>query len=145
MSLQLGRNFREADRAVVRGNLPKANDGKTRPYGESGPTITVGVNRSGEAVAKDIQRRLMPDYDKVWAKGMQWVMEANAFDAAQETNVKMLAGILGAEVRKNGEFYRYTKQYTVSGRVGDKEASLDIHNIPLDKAKAILQVLAQET
>lgn len=90
------------------------------PGGHLSHSITVSLGKSGEAIARDIKRRLFPDYLPEYAETMQRKAQAEAqrdeaFRAAQE-----IARIFGAAAP---ERRRDEGSYTVYGDGVDAEVS----------------------
>jgi len=115
------------------------------PYGTPAPSITVSPLKTAEQVAKDIKRRVLPEYLPLWTAAIEnknkWLKrEVDADDFARE-----LAGVLGVEYRGKGR-----NGYGDERRVGhfkvspyDCTAKLEV-DLPREKALAIARLLGKE-
>jgi hypothetical protein len=100
----------DGGRVRISGKYPRLYDrhrmvGYAIPYGEHPPSITCAVSRGAEAIAQDVERRLLPDYrvllEKVWSIIAQYRMRNEATKRAagrlialfpEETDVRAREG-----------------------------------------------------
>jgi len=64
-------------------------------------SITVDPNRLPKAIAKDIQRRLLAEYDAAWAEATQRRDNALAEEVAHKALTDNLAALMGPDVRRS--------------------------------------------
>jgi hypothetical protein len=67
-------------------------------YGITWPTITVAESRGAEAIAKEITRRLLPEYEKAWNEASGRAQRAQDYDDETTAGAEKLAEILGGKV-----------------------------------------------
>lgn len=105
------------------------------PYGEHGPSITCAMDRGAEAIADDIQRRLLPEYrellEKVQAAIVTQMMRNEATKAVADCLLEVLPPNTHVrrnereqweyELQPNGCIYQITVQGT-----DDPQGSVDI-------------------
>ncbi|MBW4628210.1 MAG: hypothetical protein KME49_22535 [Brasilonema octagenarum HA4186-MV1] len=121
--------------------------------------ITVAADKSIEAIAKDIKRRLLPNYTAAFEKWREIVAKDIEKDNAAFAGIKEIivaAGRVpdpdtgGAPYKYNSHYWAcyhakkategngYTPSFKVSSFDG-KEFDLELHNIPLQQAKLIAE------
>lgn len=148
-------------RFTVYGDWPKTADGvETRPgYGETPPSITVGMNRGAKALAREIERRFFPEYFRQWEILKKQADESDAYYIRVDQLARELATLMpGADVlsdrRKGTECYpNRTDARNAAGKIhwydsetgygdvsvhGDATANLDLHAVPLSIVRKIL-------
>ena len=76
---------------------PPSADGwrYTLPYGEHMPSISVRADRSPDAIAREITRRLLPAYDAVWAQYLETKAGHDAYVGETLGTVARIGGALG--------------------------------------------------
>lgn len=106
-------------------------------YHGNNPMITVSPRRTSQAIARDIEQRFLPDYDKLFAKS--WADADNERRRLQEKieDTQRLADLLGVPYRQSsdpndireldwseGEFYARVR--TENGRVYLNRVSMSL-------------------
>jgi len=76
---------------------PQSADGwrYSLPYGEHMPSISVRADRPPHAIAREITRRLLPAYEKVWAHYVAQKAGHDAYVGETLDTVARIAGALG--------------------------------------------------
>ncbi|MGW0061396.1 hypothetical protein ACWDTT_15900 [Streptosporangium sandarakinum] len=98
--LLLNQAYNEPNRVRIHGLLP---DNPHRDHlGVEGGTITVSMTRSGKAIAGDITRRLLPDYESAVETALLKIAEADKHRQALATLIDDLAARIPGS-RKGGE------------------------------------------
>lgn len=92
--------YRMEGRVEFRGAWPQYRD-KTWYSGGKSVSITCDVKRKPENLAKDIQRRLLPDYDKEYAKALAYVRSHDERSVEAETTAKRMAALIGGQACEN--------------------------------------------
>jgi hypothetical protein len=106
LQLHSSKGYDLCDRLHVQGSL---NIGRNREYvqvyerGPSGtgwdrcinPDITVALSRGAEAIAKEITRRLLPEYLRIYALAVAKLQDDNAYDTKVDNNLRILAKAIG--------------------------------------------------
>lgn len=132
----------DGKRLVVSGSYPHGAYNKV--YGYETHRITVSPDRPYEAIAKDIQRRLLPGYLPELASVLDRVRKHDEGVDAQTRVADELAAILG-ETPRAGEVGIYQTTHGTYGKVrvlhGGDHVSLELSNLDADRAKRILAIL----
>jgi len=116
-------------------------------YGEKHLSISVSATRTADQIVKEIQRRFLPPFLEIARKAEQIQMQHNAYRQRLETCLGRLKGELLEESEKqNGKIHLHlddiwgTAQYS-----GDDQVTIDMHNVPLEKAGRVLAILREKT
>ena len=102
MKLYLNNGYWDHSRITIIGSRPQQNNGSH--FSVSWPDnlrITVAPTRPAKAVAKDIERRLLPQYREAFQKAAEDIAERQRQRTEAERIASMLAGILGCKVSEN--------------------------------------------
>ena len=74
----------EVEKIKISGELPKDAKGQKPhvglPYGQSMPSICVNGDKRAEIIAKDIERRLLPEYIPLLKIGLERISSSNAYE-----------------------------------------------------------------
>lgn len=142
--IHLWRN-EDSPRIEVRGHYP----GNGYVY-RNAPQITVGFKRDAEAIARDIGRRFIPPYLKLYAEEIESKRIAEKAKAGREKAAGTLAKILDEEqkgesvhifIDLGGDLNAIYGDFTVRNPDGDTDVKLN--GVPLKAAKAICRVIAK--
>ena len=94
-------------------DLPKDAKGEipyVEGYGQFGkrmPSINTSFNKTPEQIARDIERRLMPEYMDVLMKAMARIASSDAYHSKTEGFAGQIAKLVGVEAKGNKiDFYR---------------------------------------
>ncbi|MGA2260006.1 MAG: hypothetical protein ABSH28_01070 [Acidobacteriota bacterium] len=102
MKLYLNNGYWDHSRITIMGSRPQSES--RNHFSVNWPDnlrITVAPNRPANAVAKDIGRRLLPNYREAFQKASEEIDERHQQRMAAERIANNIAGILGCEVSKN--------------------------------------------
>jgi hypothetical protein len=135
----------------VSSDLPKNAKGETpyvTGYGQLGkrmPSINVSFDKTPQQIAKDIERRLLPEYLPVLEKAVEQIADSDAYYNKTESFAEEIARIVGVEAKGNTvDFYR--SKYPVFGEkhgkaeVHDDEVSLELR-LTYEMMKDVLEFL----
>ena len=97
----------------VSSDLPKDAKGEipyVEGYGQLGkrmPSINTSFNKTSEQIAKDIERRLMPEYMDILMKALSRIASSDAYHSKTEGFAGQIAKLVGVEAKGNKvDFYR---------------------------------------
>jgi hypothetical protein len=124
------------------------------PYGTSAPKISCTLSKSAEQVARDIQRRLLPEYLPLLAQCKACVAETLDYRAKRDAAAEKLAKVIGAPVRYEShasdrapriDVYHSHKlrEASMDIDVGDDEVRFERLRVSHDEAEAILSLLVK--
>lgn len=157
-------------RVEVRGNYPKQADGsyagdiwytqeerearkaKGIPDTEYGkiqkPSITISPDKTAEQIAKDIQRRFLPDYLDYRKRLDARIKETDDYESRTKTNLETLkkAKLTDYE-EKQKRFSGYAKKGCEGARyevkVSGTDVDVELHNLTVDQAEEILSIIVK--
>ena len=116
------------------------------PYGVSRPGISVGLERGGAVIAKEIQRRFLPGYDAVFSRIAKSVREATEYRDMQEGICARLAVLAGAEPKRTNkrDFALYSGE--ISGRyleakISGGEVDIKLENLTEAQAGEVIRLV----
>lgn len=67
-------------RFIIRGEFPKDKKGQVHaPYNATWPQISIAINRGAEKIAKAIQSRLMPEYERQLTVALETNLKSDAY------------------------------------------------------------------
>lgn len=92
--------YRMDGRITFRGCWPQYQDG-TIYSGGATPSITCAQGTSIEGMVRHVMRRLLPEYDPVYAEAHHYVSRRDARSAEAEIVAHRIAGTIGACVGRN--------------------------------------------
>lgn len=86
-----------ADRFVIRGEFPRDKKGQlhNNTYRDKWPEITVAIDRGPEKIAKAIQGRLMPEYERQLATALENIKKSDAYHAGRLQILRSVAEYFG--------------------------------------------------
>jgi len=102
MKLYLNNGYWDHSRITIMGSRPQSES--RNHFSVNWPDnlrITVAPNRSATAVAKDIERRLLPNYREAFQKASEDIAERHQQRMEAERIANNIADILGCEVSQN--------------------------------------------
>lgn len=141
--LHLLPNWRDKSRLIIMGDLTPKYPHNEGPYSSDlhreAREITVGINRTPQAIAAEITRRLLPAYREQQAKWRERCADYDAGKDRQQAGAERLAQAMGVEPnREKGKVYRYEHRRTVSFEVTmDGDVKVEVHYVPLELALKI--------
>jgi hypothetical protein len=158
LSLESSKGYELKDRVSISGSLNIGRNGAFVTVYEGGQrlspgSITVALSRGPEAIAKEITRRLLPEYLRVYALAMAKLQADNAYDFEVSANLHLLAKAVGTVVpsdknpnnsyveaqRESISFHRGEAYGTI--RVSNKTAQLELRSLTLTQAVHILSYI----
>lgn len=137
----------ETARIEIYGKYPTHN-GKQKHISGGEPRITVAAKRGAVAIAKDITKRFLPKYLPLYEEAAAWVQQKVRADDRDAANLAAIATALGVDAPKP-DSKRVKLPYSEGRCWGHFEAgydgtfSVDLHNVSLDTAVAIAQILRE--
>jgi hypothetical protein len=155
--------YNESTRLTISGHMHIGKNGSYVEVYEKGadgsgwnhvysPSITVAIKRGPKAVAKDIAKRFLPEYLRVFALAKAKVAEDNAYDTAITANLQHLAKVAGESVPESFSWRREGRKsftwrlrgnyHTVTASAED--CSLKLDNLTLEQAEQIIRLLKTE-
>ena len=97
----------------VSADLPKDAKGEipyVEGYGQFGkrmPSINTSFNKTPEQIAKEIERRLMPEYMDILMKALSRIASSDSYHNKTEGFAEQIAKLVGVEAKGNKvDFYR---------------------------------------
>jgi hypothetical protein len=133
-------------RIVIEPVWPNGTDGSVFPYRHDRPdcSITVGESRDPVAIAREIDRRLMPCYREAFTRAAAQRDEHDAYTARQAANLEMFAAMLGGSVR--GECVNVQMGAAVDRvgyihgfQVGGNSVQWEFRSVPIETARKLLE------
>lgn len=132
----------DGKRLVISGSYPDGAYNKA--YGYETHRITVSPGRPAEAIAKEVQRRLLPHYLPTLATVLRRIQQHDEGVDGQRRAAAELAAIVGEEPRES-EVYVSLHQHGTYGKVrvlhGGDRVSLELSSLDVDRAKRVLAIL----
>ncbi len=124
--------------------------------GEDSPGIKATLSKGYEAIAKDIKRRFLPEYLRIWAKCQAKADQTNAYESKQAYNWARLGeleivkpyrnGTQQGDVRlgtkKDEDSYNYDRGYGTINMESADSVKIELRSVPIDRAIAILKAIA---
>lgn len=131
-------------KAHVFGIYPSGPSGSVSIYGIERPSINVSLERTVEAIAKDIERRFLPDYREYLGKVRERVKSDTDYRSLTESNFEKVMGRKRNDNEKNGSGAGWLgSEFDCSGEVqvnGDS-VTMTLRSVTPDQAAAILAIL----
>lgn len=145
----------ERGKLVIDGEYPRTDAGDfiSPPYGESYPKIRVNPERGAKVIAKDIERRLLPEYRKYLAYVLDRKKQADEYMSVQKRNVQEMLQLLDGAGTLNqrdphavdGRFsLGHDREYYGDAFVSDYTVEFHIRSMSLARARKIAAILAEK-
>ena len=144
--LHLSREYRTG-RYQWSGTYPRDTKGQDHmPYNATRPSITTSPDKAPEQAARDVTRRLLPEYLALLEQCQARVAQANDYATTTARNAAKLAAMLNTvpdERPRNGDacvrFHRgeYYGDVTVNG----ESIRIDVRSLTVEQAARVLRVL----
>jgi hypothetical protein len=151
MRMEHSVGYDKNDRVAIGGSL---NIGKNRAFVEvrengkrvGTDEITVALSRGPEAIAKEIMRRLLPEYLRVLAVAQAKVKADAEYEAKKVSNLRQLAKSIGKTLAYTDEqLAERSSFYTDYGTVEASGSTAYLKlNLTIEQAEHILKYLAKE-
>jgi len=132
------------DRIRISGNFPKTEKGEyIDPYNyrDKRHEITVSNTKTPEQIARDIERRFLTRYRELLKTVTQRVNQSNDYE---RTCVKHLEEIKGKKLtEEEKKQHRFGLHGEISGEfsVHGDSARIELHSVPVETAKKIMQLV----
>jgi hypothetical protein len=81
-------------------DFPRTDKGEYAFYGHKHPEINVSDQKTPEQIARDIERRLMPEYTKELQEVVDRIEKTNLYNQRQKENIQKLADYFGVEFKE---------------------------------------------
>jgi len=96
--------YRLAGRVTLRGVWPRYKDGNRyqTATGELAPEITCSASRAPKAIARELERRLLPEFLAKSAAAVAYVAQHDAFQVDAEAAAERIAAAIGGTVEAPG-------------------------------------------
>jgi hypothetical protein len=149
MSLYVSTSGYEKWKIRISGDYPRNwKNEYIRPYDyneKASDSINVSHEKTADQIAKDIERRLMPEYKIRLAKVQKLNKSSNDY---QNNSIKLLEELKGFPADKyeteNRKFSLHMETGFCSIDVHGNEVSLDIHSVSGETAKKIIAILKEK-
>jgi len=136
----------DGDRFELCAGWPKYKSGE-RYHPDEILSITVATKRTAEAVASEIERRLLPKYLPAYAKALTNITARDTEQAAMQACAGRLAALVGASAGENGRggygLYGATPECVLKVSVKTRGTSLELIDLDEVTAARILTLLKQ--
>lgn len=130
---------------------PPSWGGSWLPYDVKSTKINVSLKKSAEAIARDIERRLLPEYEAQLEEALRRKAEHEGFEDKAMTNMKRIAKVVGATGKLDPErhevnLYRSSKLSEQHGdiKVSSDSVTFDRFSVTVDEAVAMLEALIEK-
>jgi len=115
----------------------------------SAPRITSALSRGPMAIAKDIAKRFLPEYLRVFALAQAKVQADADYDAAITANLQRLAKVAGVKLPSAQQYYNEVNKsfhFSVGQRYYDvtasaKDCSMKMSSLSIEQAEHIIKYL----
>ena len=113
------------------------------------PRITISADKTAEQIAKDIQRRFIPDYQDYRRRVQERIDATNDYES---TTAKSLETLKGSQLtdyeKKEHKFYGYAKKnsegFRYEVKASRKEVDVELHNLTVEQAEQVLAVVLKK-
>ena len=135
--------FNNDDRLIILGYFPGHED--HLPYERPKTDITVGRKRPPKAIARDIERRLLPAYYQVLEQARQNKAEHIRMKQEQDDAMKALADALSSEVHIREDVLRAYNFYFLEARWKPYGNAFELKfEASLEEALKIIEILKEK-
>ena len=145
---------REPGRLFIRGEMPGGHGTTFLPHGATIPRITVSLSKTTQQIARDIERRFLPDYLALWQQCQDRKTATESAYAKCWANAQRLAGT-GAGVELRGDRRQYQEPgihyYGMNqgrgyfdGQVHTDSVRLDIRSLSVELAEKVIRLIVAE-
>lgn len=139
------------DKISISAGWPRDDEGRQvmSSYDAKTPRINVSVTRAPKEVAREIERRLLPEWIPMWNAARECLQRDRQYEGDTKSNAVRLARIVGvdkSEIDKNGRFSLYRSEIFPENlsdvKVSGDSVTLEI-KCDMDDAEAILKALVE--
>ena len=131
----------------ITGHYPRHTNGQYAGYRIATPTITVSASRPLDKIARDIQRRFIPDYGKAVEACRAEIKELDEFNNVRDATLQSLAGILGNQPSKHTEstISLYRGGISVKARVhSGQSVEIEVGSVSRARAEKLCRLIMDE-
>lgn len=143
--LSIGSYGNPEQRIGVSGQYPRDAKGQhiNAPYNEEFPRITVSSTKTPEQIAKDITRRLLPEYRRLLAYVTNQATQANNYEAASVGALQIVKGFALDEWEAERKQCTIEISDGVSAQVQalGAEVKLELHYLTAPQALGVIEYL----
>jgi hypothetical protein len=144
--------WKDATKIEIRGEIPKDSRGQepylpSVPTGHKMPSIKMAGSKSPEQIARDIERRLLPEVIPLVEEALARISQAETYYTKVTSVTQEIAQLLGVSVKpdaKTVSFYHSPyppfAENIGSANIGSDEVELELHLTP-DTSLAVLSML----
>ena len=93
--------YQNKEKIKVFGDYPRDNKGQGQANTDQRVQISVSETKTPDQIARDIQRRFLPDYLKNLAIVQGWIAEINQATDQKAANLQQIADHFGFQIREN--------------------------------------------
>ncbi len=107
------------------------------------PEISVALSRGSEAIAKEITRRLLPEYFRILALGIAQAEKDSAYANAKAVNFRVLAQAIGEKEPQERDENVHFSAGEAYGTIQASATTAELHlrSLTIDQAQHILKFL----
>lgn len=130
----------------ISGSWPLTKDRNTCSP-DNTPKITVSASRTAADIARDIERRFLPDYLELHAKMIILRDKENASSDAQAVRVKALGELLEEEASEQNiknAYFRLYKWGITDVRISSDTMRIELGYLPHNVAEKVIKLLKKE-
>ena len=106
-------------------------------------SISVTIARGAAVIAKEINRRFLPEYFRILALANSQVVKENDYKKAKRANLVRLAAAAGKTLANDDRevFNLSAREAYGDVSTSEKTASITLHSLTIEQAEAILRLL----
>lgn len=142
-------SYQSKGKFEISGSYPRDAKGQyinPYEYNESrADKINVAMTKTPDQIAKDIERRLMPEYLLRLAKVQERISSNDNYHSSRQETIKEIASATGFEVSthvEDGAIYFYDDGFTIDVKpYSGKEVEIKLSGVSKDNAIQILKLL----
>lgn len=121
-------------------------------YRAVNPSISVTIARGPEIIAKEITRRLLPEYLRILTLAEAQVAKEKAYAANKQSNLERLAAVAWVILRKREEYNQPQTEFRATvGSIrtdvkvnGDSTADIVLNDLTIEQAERIIALIREE-
>lgn len=112
---------------------------------EESPSINVTESRGYEAIAREIKRRFLPEYIRIFTKLVEKIERDEAYEDRKLSAWQRIAKspLLGGSARDDRQtgYFSLERGYGTARMEGDDSVTFELRSMPLEMAQAVLTAL----
>lgn len=115
-----------------------------RSYDDTEQRIMVSASRGAVVIAKEIARRLLPEYTAMWEKRVQRVAEATKYANQSLNNACLIAQALGEKRPEKDSFRFFQGEVYGDVQVSGMSIKIEARCLTLEQALAIAKIIGKK-